>query len=142
MVVEDNPMANTDDDEINHVMQQLTSKPGYAPWARVCMSLLALTEGLDRYTEVEEDNPHSDLAARVNKALSTNEETKLLDIAGLSAFDYRVMCKKSTEVWNPLKESLQHFLDRHDGEVMVWKEFSPHPTREEIEAWLKQRVYS
>lgn len=128
--------------KFDDVLQQLLRRPGYEPWARACMSLLALTEGIDRYIESEEEEPHRDMRARVLEALSTNQEAKLLEIAGLHVFDYRAMGEETEELWQPLAESLTAFSERYGGKIRVWKEFSPNPPRSTIEDWLKQRVAS
>ena len=128
--------------EFDDVLQMLLKRPGHEPWARTCMSLLALTEGIERYVETEEEEPHRDLRARVLEALSTKKETKLLDIAGLHAFKYRAMGEESEELWQPLSESFDTFQKRHDGQIRVWKDFTSHPPRSTIEKWLLQRVSS
>lgn len=126
--------------ELEDVLQQLIQRPGYEPWAKACMSLLALTEGLSRYVETEEEDPHCDMRVRILAALEADEEERLLDIAGLYAFEYRAIGEETEELWQPLSETLSSFHDRHEGRIRVWRSSTARPSREEVEAWLMDRV--
>lgn len=128
--------------ELDDVLQELRKRPGLEPWARTCTSLLALTEGIERFMQEEHEHPHRELREHVQRALSMNEEAKLLDIAGLHVFEYRVMSENTLELWQPLMESFEQFQKRHQGKTRVWKEFSSHPSRATIEDWLMLRVSS
>jgi hypothetical protein len=127
--------------ELNKVLQLLLERPGLESWARVCMSLLSLTAGIERFMDDEDELPHRELKQRVRRALSTDDPAAaLLDIAALQVFEYRVMSEKGLELWHPLEESLKQFQDRHDARTRVWRAFSAHPSRDAIKHWLMQRV--
>jgi len=127
--------------ELNNVLQLLLERPGLESWARVCMSLLSLTEGIERFMDDEDEFPHCELKQRVRRALSADDPpAALLDIAGLQLFEYRVMSEEQLELWHPLNESLQQFQDRHEGKTRVWRAFSAHPSRDAIRRWLMERV--
>ncbi|MEM6483892.1 MAG: hypothetical protein AAF662_02740 [Pseudomonadota bacterium] len=126
--------------ELEDVFQQMIERPGYKRWAEACMSLLALTEGLSRYVETEEEDPHCDMRTRIEAALEADEKERLLDIAGLHAFEYRAMGEETEELWQPLEETLSSFYERHSGRIRVWRSHSPQPSRAEVEAWLMDRV--
>lgn len=127
--------------ELNTVLQLLLERPGLESWARVCMSLLSLTEGIERFMDTEDEFPHRELKQTIEHALSWDDpQAKLLDIASLQVFEYRVMSEEDRTLWHPLEESLQQFTERHGGKVRVWKAFSAHPSREIIESWLIARV--
>ncbi|MEL6963717.1 MAG: hypothetical protein AAFO01_13255 [Pseudomonadota bacterium] len=126
--------------ELDDVLQQLIERPGYELWAQACMSLLAITEGLSRYVETEEDDPHCDMRARILSALEADDEEGLLDIAGLHAFEYRAIGEETEELWQPLGETLSSFFDRHQGRIRVWRSHNANPSRSEVEAWLMDRV--
>ncbi len=127
--------------ELNNVLQLLLERPGLEAWARVCMSLLSLTEGIERFMDDEDEFPHRELKQRVQSALSADDPAvALLGIAELRLFEYRVMSEEGLELWHPLEESLQQFQDRHDGRTRVWRAFRPHPSRDAIRRWLLERV--
>jgi hypothetical protein len=127
--------------ELNKVLQLLLERPGLESWARVCMSLLSLTEGIERFMDDEDELPHRELKQRVRGALSADDPAAaLLDIAALQVFEYRVMSEKQLELWHPLEESLKQFQNRHDGRTRVWRAFSAHPSRDAIRRWLMERV--
>ena len=127
--------------ELNTVLQLLLEQPGLEPWARVCMSLLSHTDGIERFMDDESEFPHRELRQTVEHALSSDDpQTKLLDIAGLHVFEYRVMSEDDRTLWHPLEESFQHFAERHAEKIRVWRAFSAYPKREVIESWLIARV--
>lgn len=127
--------------ELNNVLQLLLERPGLESWARVCMSLLSLTDGIERFMDDEDEFPHRELEKRVRRALSADDPpAALLNIAGLQVFEYRVMSEEQLELWHPFKESLKQFQDRHDGRTRVWRAFSAHPGRDAIRRWLVARV--
>ena len=127
--------------ELNNVLQLLLERPGLESWARVCMSLLSLTDGIERFMDDEDEFPHRELKQRVRRALSADDPAAaLLDIAALQLFEYRVMSEEALELWHPLEESLQQFQDRHEGRIRVWRAFSAHPSRDVIRRWLIERV--
>lgn len=133
-------MTNQSESELNDVLQLLLERPGLESWARACISLLALTKGIEAFMDDEGEYPHQDLKQRVKRALSMNEEAKLLDIAGLYVFEYRVMSEETRELWQPLAESFEQFQERHGNKTRVWRDFSPHPNRTTIEDWLMSRI--
>ena len=105
------------------------------------MSLLSLTEGIERFMDNEDEFPHRELKQRVRRALSADDPAAaLLDIAALQLFEYRVMSEEQLELWHPLNESLQQFQDRHEDRIRVWRAFSAHPSRDAIRRWLVERV--
>ena len=132
-------MSNESDNELDQVLQLLSERPGLEAWARPCLSLLALTEGIERYMDDEDEHPDRDLRQRLQRALSRNEP---FDLAGLQVFEYRAMSEQTLEMWQPLAESFQRFKERHGGRIRVWKAFSAHPNRTTIEAWLMKQVSS
>ena len=134
-------MNDQRENEPNDVVQLLLSRSGLEAWARVCLTLLALTAGIERYMEREAEHPHRDLLQRVQRALSSEDEAALFEIAGLHVFEYRVMSEETLELWQPLQESLEQFRKRHTENVRVWRDFSAHPPRAEIEKWLHQHVF-
>lgn len=133
-------MTNQSENERNDVLRLLLERPGLEAWARVCMSLLVLTAGIEGFMEDDDEHPHCDLRQRVQRALAMKEEAKLLDISGLHVFEYRVMSEETLELWQPLAESLEQFQGRHGANTRVWKAFSTRPSRATIEAWLMDRV--
>jgi len=127
--------------ELNTVLQLLLERPGLESWARVCMSLLALTEGIERFMDHEDEFPHRELREYVELALASNDaNAKLLEIASLQVFEYRVMSEDDRTLWHPLEESFQQFAERHAERIRVWRAFSAYPKREVIESWLIARV--
>jgi hypothetical protein len=134
-------MTNESDKEFDEVLQLLLERSGLEAWTRICMSLLALTEGIERYMDQEDEHPHRDLRQRLQRTLSRNE-AQLLDIAGLQVFEYRAMSEETLELWQPLAESFQRFGQRHAGRIRVWKAFSAYPNRATIEDWLSKQVSS
>lgn len=134
-------MRDAQDNELENVVQLLLERPGLEGWARVCMVLLALTDGIERFMDTENEHPHRDLRERVQRALATNDEdNKLREIAGLEIFEYRAMSEKTLELWNPLAESVSAFEQRHAGRIRVWKAGSAYPERATIEGWLMRQV--
>ena len=121
---------------LDHVLPLLLQRPGLECWARTCMSLLALTHGIESSMDGEDERPHRDMRQRVIRALSLNDPAELLNIARLCAFRYRAMSEDELALWQPLKESFQQFKERHGGRIRVWKELSSHPSRATIERWL------
>ncbi|NNE61814.1 MAG: hypothetical protein HKN35_13035 [Woeseia sp.] len=127
--------------ELKNVLQLLLERPGLESWARVCMSLLSLTEGIERFMDDEDEFPHRELKQRLRRALSADDPpAALLDIASLQVFEYRVMSEDDRTLWHPLEESLQQFAERHAEKIRVWRAFSAYPNREVIESWLIARV--
>lgn len=127
--------------EPNNVMKLLLEHPGLESWARVCMSLLSLSEGIERFMDDEDEFPHRELKQQVQRALASDDPAiALLNIADLQLFEYRVMSEEGLELWHPLKESLQQFQDRHAGKIRVWRAFSAHPSRDTIRRWLIERT--
>lgn len=135
-------MSEEHDSELGDVVQLLLERPGFEGWARVCMTLLALTDGIERFMDSEDEHPHRDLKSRVQRALSTNDAAKLRAIAGLHVFEYRAMSEETLELWQPLVESLTQFEKRHEGRIRVWKAGSTYPERAAIEDWLMRQVAS
>ena len=127
--------------EVHAVLQLLLNHPGLEGWARVCMSLLTLLEGIERFMDEEDEFPHRELKQIVDRALASKDpNATLLEIATLQAFDYRVMGEQNRELWSPLEESLPQFQARHGDNIRVWRAFDAHPSRRTVERWLKTRV--
>ena len=127
--------------EVHAVLQLLLNHPGLEGWARVCMSLLTLLEGIERFMDAEDEFPHRELRQIVDRALASKDpNATLFEIASLQAFDYRVMGEQNRELWSPLEESLQQFQARHGVRIRVWRAFDAHPSCRTVERWLSARV--
>lgn len=127
--------------ELNTVLHLLLERPGMESWVRVFVSLLALIEGIERFMDHEDEFPHRELRETVELALASNApNAKLLKIASLQVFEYRVMSEDDRTLWHPLEESFQQFQKRHAEKIRVWRAFSAYPKREVIESWLIARV--
>lgn len=135
-------MTDERDNELDEAVRLLLQRPGLEGWARVCMTLLSLTDGIERFIDSEDEHPHRDLKERVQQALSTNDADKLREIAGLHVFEYRAMSEQTLELWQPLAETFNQFDQRHLGKIRVWKAGSAYPDRAAIEEWLMTQVAS
>jgi hypothetical protein len=133
-------METGNESGLDDVLPLLLQRPGLECWARTCMSLLALTQGITSFMDDEDEHPHRDMRRYVIRALSKNDPAELLKIARLHAFSYRAMSEAELALWQPLNESFRQFKERHGGRIRVWKELSSHPSRVTIEQWLLAQV--
>lgn len=133
-------MSDAQDNELAEVVQLLLERPGLEAWARVCMTLLALTDGIERFMDSEDEHPRRDLKNRVQRALATGDERQLQEIADLEVFEYRAISEETLELWNPLAESLLAFETRHAGGIRVWRADSADPERAVVVDWLMNQV--
>ena len=103
--------------------------------------LLERLEGIEIILDVPEDAPRAVLAQELARSshLSTSEATYLLIqvCAGLSVFRYRVGCAYCQNLWNPLDESLRHYLHRFQA-VVYWYDGSPYPAPYATVRWLQE----
>lgn len=133
-------MSDAQDNELAEVVQLLLERPGLEAWARVCMTLVALTDGIERFMDREDEHPRRDLKNQVQWALAEGDERQLQEIAELEVFEYRAMSEETLELWNPLAESLLAFETRHAGSIRVWRADSAHPERAVVVDWLMNQV--
>lgn len=125
---------------LDDVLQLLLQRPGLECWARTCMSLLALTHGIESFMDDEDENAHRDMRRLVISALPMNDPAEFFNVTQLQVFRYGAMSESESVLWQPLKESFQHFKARHGGRIRVCKDRCSHPKRTTIKKWLQTQL--
>lgn len=125
---------------LDDVLQLSLQRPGLECRARTCMSLLALTHGIESFGDDEDEHPHRDMRRVVISALSVNEPAGFFKITRLQVFRYRAMSESELVLRQPLKQSFQKPKAQKGGRIRVCTDRCSHPKRTTIKKWLQTQM--
>ncbi len=115
---------------------------GLGPWIEPCRVILEHVSGLERVIESPDELPSAAVLSALRTAMAAPlpRQAAILrhQLCRLSLFEYRAAAAR--EMWHPLAEPLEQFLERHGKAVHFWREWVPWPRPEEVSVWLDQWV--
>ena len=114
---------------------------GLESWAITCLILLDRLYGLERVIEDPDHTPLIAIRSAIEHAIAAPDDTReaqlLKLLSTLPVFDYQVRARKGDERWQPLRESLARFQERHDNQISHWQDWEQQPSPEEVVEWLQ-----